>query len=112
MPDYDFDIGILGGGAAGLTVASGAAQLGAKTLLVEKEKELGEINKRVAGTYFSPKIFSNKVKKGLKFFFNLKGRACSLGIGYWVLGIRYWVLGWVDDWMNDAGCTMEGLLKK
>ena len=41
MPDYDFDIGILGGGAAGLTVASGAAQLGAKALLVEKEKELG-----------------------------------------------------------------------
>jgi pyruvate/2-oxoglutarate dehydrogenase complex dihydrolipoamide dehydrogenase (E3) component len=41
MKNYDFDIGILGGGAAGLTVASGAAQLGAKTLLVEKEKELG-----------------------------------------------------------------------
>jgi len=41
MPDYDFDMGILGGGAAGLTVASGAAQLGAKTLLVEKENELG-----------------------------------------------------------------------
>jgi pyruvate/2-oxoglutarate dehydrogenase complex dihydrolipoamide dehydrogenase (E3) component len=41
MADYDFDIGILGGGAAGLTVASGAAQAGAKTLLVEKEKELG-----------------------------------------------------------------------
>ena len=41
MPGYDFDIGILGGGAAGLTVASGAAQLGAKALLVEKEKELG-----------------------------------------------------------------------
>jgi len=41
MPDYDFDIGIIGGGAAGLTVASGSAQLGAKTLLIEKEKELG-----------------------------------------------------------------------
>ncbi|MCJ7596703.1 MAG: FAD-dependent oxidoreductase, partial [Desulfobacterales bacterium] len=41
MGNYDFDIGILGGGAAGLTVASGAAQLGAKTLLVEKEKALG-----------------------------------------------------------------------
>jgi pyruvate/2-oxoglutarate dehydrogenase complex dihydrolipoamide dehydrogenase (E3) component len=41
MAEYDFDIGILGGGAAGLTVASGAAQAGAKTLLVEKEKELG-----------------------------------------------------------------------
>jgi pyruvate/2-oxoglutarate dehydrogenase complex dihydrolipoamide dehydrogenase (E3) component len=41
MANYDFDIGILGGGAAGLTIASGATQLGAKTLLVEKDKELG-----------------------------------------------------------------------
>ena len=41
MPDYDYDIGIIGGGAAGLTVASGAAQLGAKTLLIEKEEALG-----------------------------------------------------------------------
>ena len=39
MPNYGFDIGIIGSGAAGLTVASGAAQLGAKTLLVEKEGE-------------------------------------------------------------------------
>lgn len=41
MAMYDYDIGILGGGAAGLTVASGAAQLGAKTLLIEKEESLG-----------------------------------------------------------------------
>jgi pyruvate/2-oxoglutarate dehydrogenase complex dihydrolipoamide dehydrogenase (E3) component len=41
MATYDYDIGIIGGGAGGLTVASGAAQLGAKTLLIEKEKELG-----------------------------------------------------------------------
>ena len=41
MANFDFDLGVIGGGAAGLTVASGAAQLGAKTLLVEKEKELG-----------------------------------------------------------------------
>jgi len=41
MANYEYDIGILGGGAAGLTVASGAAQLGAKTLLVEKEDALG-----------------------------------------------------------------------
>jgi len=41
MADYDYDIGIIGGGAAGLTVASGASQLGAKTLLVEKEEALG-----------------------------------------------------------------------
>ena len=39
MTAYDYDIGIIGGGAAGLTIASGSAQLGAKTLLVEKEKD-------------------------------------------------------------------------
>jgi len=41
VANYEYDIGIIGGGAAGLTIASGAAQLGAKTLLIEKEKELG-----------------------------------------------------------------------
>ena len=41
MADFDYDIGIIGGGAAGLTVASGAAQLGAKALLIEKEPSLG-----------------------------------------------------------------------
>ncbi len=41
MAEYDYDIGIIGGGAAGLTVASGASQLGAKVLLIEKEKNLG-----------------------------------------------------------------------
>ena len=41
MSAYDFDIGIIGGGSAGLTIAAGAAQLGAKTLLIEKEKVLG-----------------------------------------------------------------------
>ena len=41
MATYDFDIGVIGGGAAGLTVAAGASRLGAKTLLVEKEHALG-----------------------------------------------------------------------
>ena len=41
MTQYDFDCGVIGGGAAGLTFASGAAQLGAKTLLVEREDRLG-----------------------------------------------------------------------
>ncbi|MGC2062891.1 MAG: FAD-dependent oxidoreductase [Thermodesulfovibrionales bacterium] len=39
---------------------------------------LAEINKRVVGNYFSGKIFSDKVKKTLKFFFSLRGRACSI----------------------------------
>ena len=41
MSSYDFDIGIIGGGSAGLTVAAGSAQLGAKTLLIDKEGRLG-----------------------------------------------------------------------
>ena len=41
MAKYDFDLGVIGGGAAGLTITAGAAQLGAKTLLVEKEPALG-----------------------------------------------------------------------
>ena len=41
MASYDYDVGILGGGAAGLTVAAGAAQFGAKTILIEKGVTLG-----------------------------------------------------------------------
>ncbi|TVQ97814.1 MAG: FAD-dependent oxidoreductase [Desulfovibrionales bacterium] len=41
MPQYDYDIAVIGAGAAGLTVTAGAAQAGAKTLLVEKEPVLG-----------------------------------------------------------------------
>lgn len=41
MAGFDYDIGIIGGGAAGLTVASGAAQLGAAAVLIEKAPQLG-----------------------------------------------------------------------
>ena len=41
MTEYDYDIGVIGGGAAGLTVASGAAQLGVKTVLIERGPSLG-----------------------------------------------------------------------
>jgi pyruvate/2-oxoglutarate dehydrogenase complex dihydrolipoamide dehydrogenase (E3) component len=41
MPQYDYDIAVIGAGAAGLTVAAGAAQAGAKTLIVEKEPAMG-----------------------------------------------------------------------
>ncbi|MBI5446313.1 MAG: FAD-dependent oxidoreductase [Deltaproteobacteria bacterium] len=41
MASFDYDIGILGGGAAGLTAASGAAQFGAKAILIEKATALG-----------------------------------------------------------------------
>lgn len=41
MASYDYDLGVIGGGAAGLTAAAGGARLGAKVLLVEKEPVLG-----------------------------------------------------------------------
>ena len=41
MARFAYDIGILGGGAAGLTVAAGAAQFGARTVLIEKRPRLG-----------------------------------------------------------------------
>lgn len=41
MAAFDYDLGILGGGAAGLTAAAGSAQFGAKTVLVEKAGKLG-----------------------------------------------------------------------
>ena len=41
MTTYDYDLGILGGGAAGLTAAAGAAQFGAKSIIIETYKELG-----------------------------------------------------------------------
>jgi pyruvate/2-oxoglutarate dehydrogenase complex dihydrolipoamide dehydrogenase (E3) component len=42
MSSYDYDMVIIGGGAAGLTVAAGAAQLGVKTALIEKKKLGGD----------------------------------------------------------------------
>jgi pyruvate/2-oxoglutarate dehydrogenase complex dihydrolipoamide dehydrogenase (E3) component len=41
MAKFDYDIGILGGGSGGLTVTAGSAQLGAKTILIEKDNKLG-----------------------------------------------------------------------
>ena len=71
------------GPQAGELLSEWVAVLNAKMKLstlasaVHPYPTLAEINKRVAGNLFSPKIFSEKVRKGLKFFFNLKGRACG-----------------------------------
>jgi len=60
-----------------VAVLNGKVKLSTLASAVHPYPTLGEINKRVAGSFFSPKIFSDKVKKGLKFFFHLKGRACN-----------------------------------
>lgn len=61
-----------------VALLNGKVKLSTLAAAVHPYPTLGEINKRVAGNLFSPKIFSEKVQKGLKFFFQLKGRACSL----------------------------------
>jgi pyruvate/2-oxoglutarate dehydrogenase complex dihydrolipoamide dehydrogenase (E3) component len=60
-----------------VAVMNGNVKLSTLAAAVHPYPTLGEINKKVAGTFFSGKIFSDKVKKALKFFFNLKGRACG-----------------------------------
>jgi pyruvate/2-oxoglutarate dehydrogenase complex dihydrolipoamide dehydrogenase (E3) component len=60
-----------------VAVLNGKVKLSTLAAAVHPYPTIGEINKKVAGTYFSPKIFSEKVQKGLKFFFHLKGRACA-----------------------------------
>ena len=42
MSRFDYDIVVIGGGAAGLVTSGGAAQLGARTLLVEQHRLGGE----------------------------------------------------------------------
>lgn len=42
MSKYDFDVIVIGGGAAGLTSAGIAANFGAKTMMIEKEKLGGD----------------------------------------------------------------------
>lgn len=59
-----------------VAVLNGGVKLSTLAAAVHPYPTLAEINKRVAGTFLSKKIFSERVKKGLKFFFNLKGRAC------------------------------------
>lgn len=61
-----------------VAVLNGGVRLSTLASAIHPYPTLGEINKRVAGAFLSPKIFSSKVQKGLKFFFHLKGRACEL----------------------------------
>jgi pyruvate/2-oxoglutarate dehydrogenase complex dihydrolipoamide dehydrogenase (E3) component len=63
-----------------VAVLNGKVKLSTLASAVHPYPTIGEINKKVAGTFFSPKIFSDKIKKSLKFFFHLRGRACGSDI--------------------------------
>jgi pyruvate/2-oxoglutarate dehydrogenase complex dihydrolipoamide dehydrogenase (E3) component len=60
-----------------VAVLNGKVKLTTMAGAIHPYPTVGEINKKIAGAYLTPKIFSDRVKKGLKLFFNLKGRACS-----------------------------------
>ncbi|HSO18920.1 MAG TPA: mercuric reductase, partial [Desulfosarcina sp.] len=60
---------------------NGGVKLSTLASAIHPYPTLGEIGKRVTGSVFSPKIFSTTVQKGLKLFFNLKGRACTPQVG-------------------------------
>ena len=60
-----------------VAVLNGGLKLSGLASAVHPYPTLGEINKKVVGNYFAGKIFSEKVKKTLKFFFHFKGRACG-----------------------------------
>ena len=62
-----------------VAVLNGGVKLSTLASAIHPYPTIGEINKRIAGNFLAPKIFSQKVRKGLKFFFNLKGRACKMG---------------------------------
>ena len=63
-----------------VAVMNGNVKLSTLASSVHPYPTLGEINKKVVGSFFAGKIFSEKVKKALKFFFDLKGRACGENI--------------------------------
>ena len=61
-----------------VAVLNGKVKLSTLAAAVHPYPTIGEINKRVVVNLFSKKIFSEKVRKGLKLVFQLKGRACTL----------------------------------
>jgi len=61
-----------------VAVMNGGVKLMTLASAIHPYPTLGEINKKVAGKPLAQKLFSPKVKKGLKFFFGFKGRACDL----------------------------------
>jgi pyruvate/2-oxoglutarate dehydrogenase complex dihydrolipoamide dehydrogenase (E3) component len=60
-----------------VAVLNGGMKLSALAGAIHPYPTLTEINKRVAGSWLSPKIFSPTVRRGLKLIFQLQGSACN-----------------------------------
>jgi pyruvate/2-oxoglutarate dehydrogenase complex dihydrolipoamide dehydrogenase (E3) component len=62
-----------------VTLLNGGVKLSTMASSVHPYPTLGETNFKVAGKPYAEKFYSQKMKKILKFFFSLKGRACEIG---------------------------------
>jgi len=60
-----------------VAVTSGKMKLSTLAAAVHPYPTLGEINRKVAGSFIQQKFLSERVLKGIQFFFHLKGRACQ-----------------------------------
>jgi pyruvate/2-oxoglutarate dehydrogenase complex dihydrolipoamide dehydrogenase (E3) component len=60
-----------------VAIMNGRVKLSTVASSVHPYPTLGEINKKVVSDLFARKIFSERMRKGLKLLFNLKGRACG-----------------------------------
>ncbi|HHL34921.1 MAG TPA: mercuric reductase, partial [Desulfobulbaceae bacterium] len=60
-----------------VAIMNGKVGLSTVAAAIHPYPTLGEINKKVVGSVFAGKIFSDRVRKVLKFFFRLRGRACQ-----------------------------------
>jgi pyruvate/2-oxoglutarate dehydrogenase complex dihydrolipoamide dehydrogenase (E3) component len=60
-----------------VSIVNAGVKLSTMASAVHPYPTLSEINKKVAGKYLSERIFSDRVKKTLRFFFGFKGRACG-----------------------------------
>ncbi len=61
-----------------VAILNGGVKLSSVASAVHPYPTLGEINRRVVGNVYAKKLYSGTVKKVLKFFFDLKGRACEV----------------------------------
>lgn len=74
IKEYNFDVAVIGGGPAGMIAAGRAAELGAKVVLIEKNKSLGRKllitgggRCNLAQAEFKDKVFADKLGKNGQF---------------------------------------------
>ncbi|QEM69062.1 FAD-dependent oxidoreductase [Geobacter sp. FeAm09] len=107
--DANFDVVVVGSGAAGLAAAVEAAESGLKTVLVEKEATLGGSSLYIEGTFAVESKFQKQMYIALSKDWAFKN-AMEFNHGH-INGplIRRWINASAEniDWMTDRGITFH-----